>query len=563
MEAALEMAGISGADVDYLEAHAVGSQLADAIEVRAVGLVYGKGREADRPLLMGTVKSNIGHLEAAAGAAGLIKAVLAMKEHVIPAQIHFKNPNPQIEWDQWPVRVVSEMTEWQRHPGRPPRAAVSAFGMSGTNAHVIVEGYGRPAEDSATGVQTQSSGPAQPVPVFLPDSVGNLPIPADGQTERGTRFLPISGKTGSALRDLASQYISWLDHKYAESSPGASTLADMAWTAAVGRSHLDYRAGVVFKDAASMREGLTKIAETNGASDDAEPQPATRVAFLYSGDGSQRVGMGKTLYDTEPVVRAVLDRCDAVVFAERGASLLDVMFGSPQATGDLNDAAWSQPALYSLECALTALWASAGIRPNVAFGQGTGELAAAQAAGVFTLEDGLRFAMARSNLMAVLPGVDPNQSLMGLEMAFDDIAVSPPSLTMVSGVTGRVIDSDNPLDGEYWRRQARESAALSASASTLAELGVDLVLEVGTESIQGQTIGDYWPESAGAPTVLPTLGVQSVNGQSQEFDDGFVRAVAGAYEAGLDISFTGLFAGEARRRISLPSYPFQRRRHWL
>ena len=565
MEAALEMAGISGAEVDYLEAHAVGSQLADAIEVRAVGSVYGKGREADRPLLMGTVKSNIGHLEAAAGVAGLIKSVLAMKERVIPAQIHFKNPNPQIEWDQLPVRVASEKTEWQRHPDRPPRSAVSAFGMSGTNAHIIVEGYGSAAEESTTGVQAQSSAPAQSVPVSLPDSVGNLPISADSISERTTRFLPVSGKTDSVLQDLAGQYISWLDRQNAQSSPEASTLADMAWMAGVGRSHFDHRGGVVFTDAQSLREGLTRLAAPNSASDNAEHQSptraATRVAFLYSGGGSRWGGMGKTLYDTEPVARAVLDRCDAVVFAERGESLLDVMFGNPEGVGDLNNAAWAQPALYSLECALTALWASVGIRPNVAFGQGTGELAAAQAAGVFSLEDGLRFAMARSNLMAVLPGVDPNQSLMGLEVAFYEIAVSPPSLTIVSGVTGQVIDSDNPMNGAYWRRQARESAALDICASALAELGVDLVLEVGPESIRETTIGDYWPESAEAPAMLSTQGVQT--GQSLESDDAFVRAAAAAYEAGLDISFAGLFAGEARRRISLPSYPFQRRRHWV
>ena len=147
------------------------------------------------------------------------------------------------------------------------------------------------------------------------------------------------------------------------------------------------------------------------------------------------------------------DHCDTVVRTERGASLLDVMFGRAEATGDLNDAAWAQPALYALECALTALWASVGIQPNVALGHGTGEVAAARTAGVFTLEDGLRFALTRGTLMAALPGVDPNQSLKGLEAAFAESAVSPPSLTLVSGVTGLVMDSDNPLDGAYWHTQ--------------------------------------------------------------------------------------------------------------
>ena len=562
MEAALERAGFSGADVDYLEAHATGSQLGDAIEAHAVGSVYGKGRSSDRPLLMGTVKSNIGHLEAAAGVAGVIKTVLAMKQGVIPKHLHFDNPNPQIEWASMPLRITAEKTDWPESADRQPRAAVSAFGISGTNAHVVLEGYGNSTANGTSQVGAQSfTGSEKQVPVSLPERVANLPVSSDRMEERGARFLPISGKSESALRDLAGQYRSWLDAHDNGSTP--QSLADAAWMASVGRSHFDYRAGVVFSDALSMGEGLTKVIESNGASNGAEPRAATRVAFMYPGDGSQSVGMGKALYDSEPVARAVLDRCDAVVRAERGNSLLDVMFGRAEAAGDLVDAAWHQPALYSLECALTALWASVGIRPNAVLGQGTGEIAAAQAAGMFSLEDGLRFTLARSTLMAVLPGVDPNQSLMGLEVAFDDISVASPTMTMVSGVTGQVSDSGTMLDWEYWRRQARESAEPGACASTLAELGVDLVLGIGPASTHARTIVDYWPESAGAPTVLSTLDGQSLNGQSSDSGDAFVRAVAGAYEAGLDISFAGLFAGESRRRISLPTYPFQRRRHWM
>ena len=151
MAAALAQAGIAGAEVDYLEAHAVGSQLADAIEVRAVGSAYGKGRETERPLLMGTVKSNIGHLESAAGVAGLIKAVLAMKRGVVPKHLHFENPNPEIDWERLPVRVAADRTDWPLHPGRPPRAAVSAFGMSGTNTHVVIEGYTNPLDEAEAG----------------------------------------------------------------------------------------------------------------------------------------------------------------------------------------------------------------------------------------------------------------------------------------------------------------------------------------------------------------------------------------------------------------------------
>ncbi len=576
MEAALERAGFPGADVDYLEAHATGSQLGDAIEAHAVGSVYGKDREAERPLLMGTVKSNIGHLEAAAGVAGLIKTVLAMKQGVIPKHLHFEDPNPQIEWASMPVRITSEQTDWPEHADRPPRAAVSAFGISGTNAHVVLEGYGSANANGAPDSDMPSFTSAEKqVPISLPEKLADLPVSGNGPEERSTRFLPLSGKSDGALKDLASQYLTWLDERDNGSSPEESTspltpqaLADAAWMASVGRSHFDYRAGVVFSDAASMRDGLARVTNENGASDGAEPKAATRVAFLYTGDGSQWTGMGKALYDSEPVARAVLDRCDAVVRTERGGSLLDVMFGDPEAVSDLNDAAWAQPALYSLECALTALWASIGIRPSAVLGQGTGEIAAAQAAGMFSLEDGLRFVLARSTLMTVLPGVDPNQSLMGLEVAFEDIAVSPPSLTMVSGVTGRVIDADSSPDGAYWIRQARETAEIGICAVTLAELSVDAVVEIGPSAVIGPQMREAWNassnggDSAQAPLVIASLSKQPSD-ESPERAEGFIDAAARAYEAGMPITFEGMFAGESRRRVSLPTYPFQRRRHWV
>ena len=235
---ALAQAGIEPAQVDYLEAHGAGSALGDPIEVQAAASAYGNGRQEDSPLLIGSVKTNIGHLETAAGVAGIIKVVLAMKYGVIPRQLHFRDPNPNLEWDRLPVRVVSDMVDWPRHPERPPGTAVSSFGISGTNAHVVIEGYtDPPAEDN----------------------------PRDGQD----RFLPLSGKTGDALRELARRYLSWLDERLAESpSDGADTrslLADMAWTAGVGRSHFTYRKGIVFNDPVSLRERLEALAQTDAA----------------------------------------------------------------------------------------------------------------------------------------------------------------------------------------------------------------------------------------------------------------------------------------------------------
>ena len=551
IEEALSRAGVSPSEVDYLEAHGAGSELGDTIEVQAAAAVYGKGRKTAQPLLIGSVKTNIGHLEPAAGVAGLIKTVLAMKQGVIPKHLHFDNPNPNVDWERLPVRVTSQAVEWPAGPDRPPLAAVSAFGISGTNAHVVVEGYGAPAE--ACGGSDEGHRPrglALSVPVSLPDAVAP---PADGEPPvRASRLLPLSGKTDGVLRELARRHLSWLDeHEHELSSEDAASerlLSDMAWTAGVGRSHFDCRKGLVFRDAASLREGLRNLADGSGQ---AEPVAAAKVAFVYGGQRSWWAGMGRTLYDSEPVVRAVLDRCDAAVRQERGGSLLDVMSAEDAAP---DDPVWMQPAVYALECALTALWSSVGIRPSVVVGHDLGELAAAQAAGVFGLEEGLRLAMARGALLA-----SPSAS-EGLEAVLAGVTLAPPSLVLVNGATGRVTESGDVLDRAYWMPQAGDTAAPALWVRTLAAMDVDVVVEIG---VQGPAAASEWPDlpdaggNHGPPVVLSSL-----KGDTRS-DNGFIEAVAGAYEAGLELSFAGVFAGESRRRISLPGYPFERRRYWI
>ena len=542
IEEALSRAGVSPADVDYLEAHGSASELGDTIEVQSAAAVYGKGREAEHPLLIGSVKTNIGHLEPAAGVAGLIKVILAMNQGVIPGHLHFRNPNPNLEWNRLPVRVTSDATDWPVHPDRPPFAAVSAFGISGTNAHVVVEGCG---VGTGADAQHQPAGAAQPVAVALPKSVADLPLAKEELTPRKTRFLPLSGKSDVALRELAGRYLSWLDmHEVSAEDAVDSLLADMAWTAGVGRSHFAHRAGVVFRDAESLRDGLRKL--ENGTR--TEQRAATKVAFAYAGQAGQWAELSEALYASEPVVRAVLDRCESVLRDAQGASLLDVLFG--QAPGHQNDAAVrTQPALYALECALTALWASVGIRPSVVVGHGLGELAAALAAGMFGLEDGLRFAAARGALIGGLPEVGAQAAALDdLQAALEGIAIAPPSLTLVSNVTGRVVEPGETLDAAYWRRQTNEPGASDRCVETLADLGVETVVEIGPCAIPDSAAGDGW-----TPVVLSSLPESGA----------FVETVAEAYTAGLPISFAGLFAGETRRRISLPGYPFQRRRYWI
>ena len=634
IEDALERSGLLPVDIDYVETHGTGTPVGDPIEAEATGAAYGKGRPTERPLLIGSVKTNLGHLEPAAGAAGLIKVILAMRQGLIPKHLHFQKPNPEIDWDKLAVRVTSEATPWPVVRDRPPRAGVSGFGWSGTNAHVVLEGY-EPADVAtlADGEERWPVGAARPVAISLPDAIDTEP-PWDGLHDRVTRLLPISGKTEQALRDQARRYLAWLDEHSNASSGAAPLLSDLAWTASVGRSHFAYRAGVAFRDVASLREGLSAIVE---AEDAAEPRTAPKVAFAFTGQASQWVGMGKDLYEREPVARAVLDRCDRALREERGASLLDVMFGRTGRPEDLDDPAWTQPAIYALECALTALWASVGVKPDVIVGHSMGEIAGAQAAGVFTLEEGLRFAAARGELIGAVPAdgamaavfASPEQvaaaveeqnaspvgaglsvavdngaqqvvsgdakdieaivkrfeseglwarqlrkspayhsaliepALDGIDAVLKGIAFLQPSVALVSSMKGRVLETGETFNREYWRRQAREQVLFRDAIGALADLDVQVVVEVGPQAVLGTMVTLNWPGPQ-APVALSSLaGPPDDEPAEGESDSGFVEAAAGAYEAGLSVSFEGLFAGEERRRISAPGYPFQRNRFWI
>ncbi|MDE2973398.1 MAG: SDR family NAD(P)-dependent oxidoreductase [Gemmatimonadota bacterium] len=645
MRDALAAAGIDPLDVDYVEAHGTGTAVGDPIEIDAVSGVYCRGRAADRPLLIGSVKTNVGHLESAAGVVSLIKAALAVRRGVIPKHLHFRSPNPAIEWDGLPLRVTASTTEWPRRTGGPRVAGVNCFGISGTNAHALVEEYegpegARPAVPGAGSADVPKPlGAPRAVPVSLPSAPQRTPPPRGAVRSRGARMLPLSARSGPALRELAGRYLAWLDEQAAERSAGGtppqSLLADAAWTASVGRSHFGRRAGVVFRDAASLRDALGAVA---GATGGREAKAPARVAFAYTGQGSQWTGMGRALHESEPVARAILDRCEEVFREVRGTSLLDVMFGGAGAAGDLGDTAWEQPALYALECALTALWSSVGVRPDVVLGHSVGEIAAAQAAGVFGLADGMRFACARGSLMsgmeagamaavfappervaaeveafnAASSGVPVGISgdngthqvvsgpaagveaiserfdsdsvrvvrlntakafhsaladpiLDDLEASLDGVAVERPGVTFVSNLTGCAVESGRLLDGAYWRRHAREAVAFASGIRTLADSGVDVIVEIGPRSVLAPMALAAWPESSRTPSprVLATLAGPPGEGAGEGGGGDFAAAAAGAYEAGLPIRPEALFAGESRRRISLPGYPFQRTRHWL
>ncbi|MDD9949392.1 MAG: beta-ketoacyl synthase N-terminal-like domain-containing protein [candidate division Zixibacteria bacterium] len=649
IEDALDQAGISPTDVEYLEAHGTGTTVGDPIEIDAVSEVYCRGRDADHPLLTGSVKTNLGHLESAAGVAGLIKAALVVKHGVIPKHLHFHDPNPGIDWDNLPIQVTTEMMDWPRTNGRTRMAGVNSFGISGTNAHIVVEEYRAPDEARDSGREVAGSPVA--VAASFPESMADAPVPSDELRPRRARLLPLSGKSEIALRELAGRYLSWLDQQtgLATESPAGDvdneaglegSLSDMAWTSCVGRSHFDHRAGIAFHDIGSLRERLTELTETGPIEHAPKPE---KVAFVYTGQGSQWVGMGQALYEQEPVARAVLDRCEAVFQEVRGTSLLDVMFGRNEAVGPLNDTAWEQPALFALECALTALWSSVGVQPAVVMGHSVGELAAAHAAGVFGLEDGMRFAATRGTLLSgteegamaavfapaervaaelealngtsggketsggigcnisanngshqvvsgTVPGVEAvmkhfesvgirvrrlnttrafhsalvEPALDALESSLDGVTVNAPSIAVVSNLTGQAVAPEHAFDGAYWKRHAREPVAFAQSVGTLAALGVDLVVEIGPHAILAPMTVSAWPDTpqTPAPAIIPSLSRPSSDTPETE-EGSLLQAVASIYEAGQPISFEGLFAGESRRRIALPGYPFQRQRHWV
>ena len=363
LRSALHDGGLKPGDIDFIEAHGTGTPLGDPIELQAIGAVFGE--RSGEPLLMGSAKTNLGHLEAAAGITGLIKVALSLHHEGIPPHLHLNNPNPRIPWQSYPISLVRALRSWPRTAERVRRAGVSSFGMSGTNAHVILE------EAPAT---------------EAPD------VPGDGRPV----VLPLSARDPAALGAMAAAMADGLD---------AQPLLSVADTLALGRARLDHRAAVVVRSAEEARSALRALA----AGDD---HPALvrgvsrrgrtpRLAALFTGQGAQHPGMGRALYDSEPAFADVVDRCEAAFVAQEGCSLRSVMWGEDAHL--LGRTRFTQPAMYTLQAGLTALYQERGIVFDLLLGHSVGTFAAAYAAGALGLEDGLRLTAARGRLMDALP----------------------------------------------------------------------------------------------------------------------------------------------------------------
>ncbi len=417
---ALHNAGISSDQVSYIEAHGTGTMLGDPIEMGALGQVYGKVHNIDTPLMVGSVKANIGHLEAAAGVAGIIKTILALNNECIPPQIHFHNPNPHIPWNELPFKIPTELTAWSKKD-KPRIAGVSSFGFSGTNAHVLIEEAPQMDEPTFEVLKTSKA------------------------FTRPQHLLTLSAKNEPALTALADQY-----HDFLAEHPDTA-VADVCFTANTGRTHFTHRLAIIAESTQQLRDKLSQAtSDTVGElTHQVNSQKTPNIAFLFTGQGSQYVGMGRELYETQPTFRKTLDRCDDILRDYLEQPLLEVLYSSPDKSSLLDETAYTQPALFALEYALAELWQSWGIKPAAVMGHSVGEYVAACVAGVFSLEDGLKFVAPRGRLMQALPKkgrmvavlANENSVAVAIQPYRDEVsiaAINGPQSIVISGTQSAI-----------------------------------------------------------------------------------------------------------------------------
>ena len=411
---ALANSGVKAAEVSYLETHGTGTSLGDPIEVQALGAVLGQDRPHEAPVLIGGVKSNIGHLEAAAGIAGLVKTILALQHKQLPPNLHVRKLNPHVAWEQLPVKIVTELTPWLSENGRRI-AGVSSFGFSGTNVHVTVE--------------------EAPVCESSPNTV-----------ERPWHIFTLSAMSEKALQELAVRYERHLAQHESEALP------DVCFTANACRSHFGCRLAVVAKSSVQIREKLRAFAEGKETADvlrnQVRPVELPEVVFLFTGQGSQYGGMGRLLYESSPVFKQTLERCAEILKPYFERPLLEVIYPKPGESGLLDETAYTQPALFAIEYALAQLWQSWGVVPAAVMGHSVGEYVAACIAGVFSLEDGLKLIAARGRLMGNLPAGGAMAAVFADEMQVQSAIAgytNQVSLAAVNGPNNVVVSGEGTV----------------------------------------------------------------------------------------------------------------------
>jgi len=526
---ALGAAGVEAESISYIEAHGTGTALGDPIEIQALNKVYRDATKQRGFCQIGSLKTNIGHLDVASGVSGLIKTILALENGQIPPSLHFKEPNPRIDFAASPVRVASRLTEWKRG-GAPRRAAVSSFGFGGTNAHMILE--------------------------EAPDVPRSTPRSAAGSPNRPWRLLTLSARSSAGVNEAAERLAG-----HFRRHPGTD-LGDAAFTLLAGRRTFPFRRAVIARDGV---DGMDVVACLEGRlperllADASADEPRDRaLAFLFPAEGAQRAGMARELYDTEPVFRELLDRSADLLLPHLGLDLRTVLYPASEASpAELAEAARllagpriGQPALFAVEHALARLWMSWGVMPQAMLGQGIGELVAACLSGVFQLEDALAVAAVRGRVLEA-PSADSEllERLRGLRLF-------APRIPFLSSLTGAWMRAEEATDPLTWTRQLRAPARLRDGLATLLAEPDRVLLEVGP----GRGLTALAAAQAPGRPAIASLGAGADGGADGQH---LMTALGRLWLAGHHIDAGRIFAGQERRRVPLPSYPFERLRYWI
>ncbi|MGW3789514.1 type I polyketide synthase [Micromonospora chokoriensis] len=589
IQQALANARLAPTDIDAVEAHGTGTKLGDPIEAQAVLAAYGQDRDA--PLWLGSIKSNIGHTQAAAGVAGVIKMLMAMRHDTLPRTLHAQQPSDLVDWDSGAVALLNEARPWTPGNGRPRRAAVSSFGISGTNAHLILE---------------------------------EAPTPPDGEPDRPARLETdllwcLSARDGGALRAQADRLAA------VTANGSAADPVDLAYSLATSRTTFDHRGVIVGRTIADLRRGLTSLSRGEPAPGVhvGAATPGGRMAYLLAGQGSQRHGMGRQLYDTYPVFAAAIDEIDARFAPHLERPLREVMFAPPRdpVASLLNQTGYTQPALFAFEVALFRLLEWHGLRPDHLIGHSIGELVAAHLAGVFDLGDACALVAARARLMQSMPAggamlsvhrtaeeIEPHlrdhagrvaiaaindprsvvlsgdeEAIASIGQALTDLGhrvrrlnvshafhsphtdgildefaavvaathPSAPCIPVISNVTGEPATGEQLASTEYWVRHLRGTVRFHDGIRTLRQLGVTTYLELAPTPALTVPAGLSLGEDATVVAVTPFRQAEPA---------GLTAALARAHVAGHSPDWSRLTPGA--RQVPLPTYPFQHRRFW-
>jgi amino acid adenylation domain-containing protein len=590
---AQQMAGIGPDSIGYIEAHGTGTPLGDPIELTALTEAFRAHTNAKQFCAIGTAKTNVGHLDVAAGITGLIHAAHVVRDGVLPATLHFRKPNPKFDLENSPFYVNSKRHQWKAS-GTPRRAGVSSFGVGGTNAHAILE---------------QSP-----------------PIPSDPPS-RTLQLLLLSARSEAALERAAHDLAEHL-----RSNP-AVELADVAWTLQVGRRQFPYRRTVVARDVPDAIEALS-ASQTKRAQQVIPKSEQPSVHFLFPGQGSQRVGMGRAIYKSESVFRAAVDLCADIARQHLGFDLREKLYGagdsSGEAAGQVTDTLIAQPAIFTIEYALAQLWMRWGIRPAAMLGHSVGEFVAACLANVFSLEEALALIAVRAQMMQALPRggmlavrlseaevtsrlngnglclaavnapslcvvagtlealdefeaqlaadgtpsrrlptshafhspmMDPVLERFGARVA--QVHLNSPQIPFISGTTGTWIADEQATDPRYWARHLRAPVRFSAGISKLLNDPNSLFLEVGPGDVLSNLVRRNVTVS-GKQAVTEPIVISSLGDPSSEIGEAQVmKALGSLWRAGIQPDWKAFHNGERRLRVSLPTYPFERKRYWL